>query len=112
MGLVRWKETHVVDLVKGNISSVLDVLLLLSVPWGFWILVLVLEGMCGWSGVSILFPLNIPAPPTFRKTFSLHQTIPLKNRLTLQCLDDQGRGGWDDGDSCLSVLDGELDSDS
>jgi hypothetical protein len=30
------EKTHVVDLVKGNVSSVLDVLLLLSVPWGFW----------------------------------------------------------------------------
>jgi len=28
-------KTHVVDLVKGNVSGVLDVLLLLSVPWGF-----------------------------------------------------------------------------
>jgi hypothetical protein len=46
------------------------------------------------------------------KIFFLHQTTPLKNELTLQCLDDQGRGGWDDSDGCLSVLDGELDGDS
>lgn len=31
---------------------------------------------------------------------------------TLQSLDDQGRSGGDDGDGGLSVLDGELDSDS
>jgi hypothetical protein len=29
------KETHVVDLVEGDVSGVLDVLLLLSVPGGF-----------------------------------------------------------------------------
>jgi hypothetical protein len=38
MGMGRWEETHVVDLVEGNVSGVLDVLLLLSVPWGFWVL--------------------------------------------------------------------------
>jgi len=33
---LMWNKTHVVDLVEGNITSVLDVLLLLSVPCGFY----------------------------------------------------------------------------
>ena len=30
----------------------------------------------------------------------------------LKCLDDKGGGGWDDGNSGLTVLDGESDGDS
>lgn len=29
-----------------------------------------------------------------------------------ESLDNERRGGWDDGDSCLTVLDGESDGDS
>jgi hypothetical protein len=67
------------------------------------------------GGLVFQLPFNLISITLLRsnsQTFSLHQTTPLKNRLTLQCLDDQGRGGWDDGNGCLSVLDGELDSDS
>jgi hypothetical protein len=46
-------ETYVVDLVEGNVSSVLDVLLLLSVPCGFWKSVSIIDmGSSMWSGSS------------------------------------------------------------
>jgi hypothetical protein len=64
----EWNKTHVVDLVKGNVSSVLDVLLLLSVPWGFWALVFVVgNGMAGGlvGHLLLYLPSRDPSPFQF-----------------------------------------------
>lgn len=93
-----YEATHGVDFIERDVSRVFDVFLLLSVPW--W---LYEEIDLIWSQLCLL---EVHFTTKKCETEAIE-----KQNLTFQSLDDQRTSRGDDGDSSLTVLDRQLNSD-